>query len=214
MNPAARRSTVFTWSLVGHWAFRRYVATAEAGPFRHLPGLFLAVDDDPRRHHNHGRAGFPGRRPRSLNSRFRYGTWLITGGPTRSGSGPASSARRAAPSRRPHGHRRRATISEKLGCWKNCVNGTGWPWLPPSNTGVMNVLIGNSGTVALARGRQARAEVQPDEPSVGADDRLQPSRSPRPADRCRVHPWPIGKACVDRQVHELPADVVHTSCWS
>ena len=28
------------------------------------------------------------------------------------------------------------------------MNGIGTPWLPPSNTGVMNVVIGNSGTVA------------------------------------------------------------------
>ena len=34
------------------------------------------------------------------------------------------------------------------GCCRNCVNGIGIPWLPPSNTGVMNVVTGNSGTVA------------------------------------------------------------------
>src|SRR5205814_5941745 len=37
------------------------------------------------------------------------------------------------------------------GCWTNWVNGIGWPWAPPSNTGVMNVVTGNSGTTALAR---------------------------------------------------------------
>src|SRR5262249_59259186 len=34
------------------------------------------------------------------------------------------------------------------GCWRNWVNGIGTPCEPPSNTGVMNVVIGNSGTVA------------------------------------------------------------------
>src|SRR5205085_6428204 len=39
---------------------------------------------------------------------------------------------------------------EMSGCWMNCVNGTGWPWAPPSNTGVMNVVIGNSAVVGGA----------------------------------------------------------------
>src|SRR5437879_4195360 len=39
----------------------------------------------------------------------------------------------------------------KVGCWMNCVNGTGWPTAPPSNTGVINVVIGKSGTLAEAR---------------------------------------------------------------
>ena len=37
------------------------------------------------------------------------------------------------------------------GCCTNCVNGTGCPCAPPSNTGVMKVVTGKSGTIALAR---------------------------------------------------------------
>src|SRR5262249_1707296 len=38
----------------------------------------------------------------------------------------------------------------RAGCCKNCVNGTGWPTAPPSKIGVMNVVIGKSGTLAEA----------------------------------------------------------------
>src|SRR5438132_2951935 len=33
-----------------------------------------------------------------------------------------------------------------LGCWMNCVKGSGWPTAPPSNTGVINDVIGNKST--------------------------------------------------------------------
>src|SRR5437588_7136203 len=39
----------------------------------------------------------------------------------------------------------------KAGCWRNCVNGTGWPTAPPSKIGVMNVVIGYSCTLAEVR---------------------------------------------------------------
>src|SRR5437763_2861395 len=32
---------------------------------------------------------------------------------------------------------------ETAGCWTNWVNGIGWPWAPPSNTGVMKDVTGN-----------------------------------------------------------------------
>ena len=44
-----------------------------------------------------------------------------------------------------------AVIVFNFGCWMNWVNGIGWPTAPPSNTGVMNVVIGKSGTTAEAR---------------------------------------------------------------
>ena len=88
--------------------------------------------------------------PTFLNSRFRYGILLRTGGPnslrpSRQRLQPAQQHRAAVRARPPSSG---CSASVNAGCCRNCVNGIGWPWLPPSNTGVTNVVNGNSGTVA------------------------------------------------------------------
>jgi hypothetical protein len=82
-----------------------------------------------------------------LNSRFTYGTLLSTGGPNsvRVSRWRVPQSITAVP---PSG---RVSVFSTLivwncGCWMNCVNGIGCPDEPPSNTGVTNVVTGNSGT--------------------------------------------------------------------
>ena len=58
------------------------------------------------------------------------------------------------------------------GCWMNCVNGIGCPWAPPSNTGVMKVVTGKSGTMAEAMFDSVGARFSADEAAVGGNDRL------------------------------------------
>src|SRR5260370_28188520 len=47
------------------------------------------------------------------------------------------------------------------GCWMNWVNGIGWPTAPPSKIGVMNVVIGKSGTTLLANDVKGGVTVSP-----------------------------------------------------
>src|SRR5579885_2503560 len=86
------------------------------------------------------------------NSRFRYGIWLSTGGP----NSFRPSARVFSPPSTTVPPSGTATVVWTLmvetdGCWKNWVNGIGTPCDPPSNTGVMNAVTGDSGTVADVR---------------------------------------------------------------
>ncbi len=141
--------------------------------------------------------------PTFLNSRFRYGILLRTGGPNslrpfRQRLQPAQQHRAAV--RADHGRVWTFRVVN-AGCWRNCVNGIGWPWLPPSNTGVMNVVTGNSGTDVPGLGRQRDRQVQPDEPPVGRHDRL---------DRDAGSSCPrAGERAVVRDEHDLPVHRQH-----
>src|SRR5690606_5770818 len=81
------------------------------------------------------------------------------------------------------------------GCWRNWVNGTGWPWEPPSNTGMTNVVIGNSGTRVESTGDPVPPPRRPPPPGVLLSDgtrfRRTNRRSAETTD-CTVSVTPVG----------------------
>ena len=75
----------------------------------------------------------------------------------------------------------------------------------------MNVVIGKSGTVALARAVRRRREVQSHEAAVRADDRLHgdaDAAGGAGAGAVRVEAVADRERLVHRQIHELPVGAV------